>query len=69
MKKPSIKKQIPPHQKATTPTQTVPKQADPAQKKVEEMPAVEWGDRINSGKSIARGGKQDGFVPGAMPAK
>jgi len=38
-------------------------------RQVDELPCVEWGDRINSGKNIARGGKSDGYVPGAMPAR
>ena len=25
----------------------------------------EWGDRVETGRDIARGGKQDGTVPGA----
>lgn len=36
-----------------------------AEKKVEELPSVEWGERLNSGKAIARGGKTTGHVPGA----
>jgi hypothetical protein len=39
-----------------------------AEKKVEELPSVEWGERLGSGKAIARGGKKAGFVPGASPA-
>jgi hypothetical protein len=44
-----------------------PKPVSPheAEKKVEELPSVEWGERLNSGKAIARGGKKTGFVPGA----
>lgn len=34
---------------------------------LEKLPSVEWGERIDSGKAIARGGKDTGFVPGAMP--
>lgn len=33
----------------------------------EQEPAVERGERIASGKAIARGGKEAGFVPGAQP--
>lgn len=29
----------------------------------------EWGDRYADGKIIARGGKEDGAVPGAEPAE
>jgi hypothetical protein len=32
---------------------------------VEKEPAVEWGERIDTGKTIARGGKEAGHVPGA----
>jgi hypothetical protein len=32
---------------------------------VEEDPAVERGERIDTGKTIARGGKESGHVPGA----
>jgi hypothetical protein len=32
---------------------------------VEEDPAVERGERIDTGKTIARGGKETGHVPGA----
>lgn len=33
---------------------------------VEEEAAVEWGERIDTGKTIARGGKEEGEeVPGA----
>ncbi|MFO0877456.1 MAG: hypothetical protein U0840_08780 [Gemmataceae bacterium] len=32
---------------------------------VEKDPAVERGERINIGKSIARGGKEDGDIAGA----
>jgi len=32
-------------------------------------PAAERGERIDTGKQIARGGKEDGAVPGAEPAK
>ena len=58
----------PPHQQAIPP-KSIPKPVDGEQKPVDELPTVEWGDRINSGKSIARGGKDSGFVPGAMPSK
>lgn len=33
---------------------------------VEDDLAVEWGERIATGKMIARGGKSTGDVPGAM---
>ena len=33
----------------------------------EEEPAVERGERIATGKAIARGGGKTGFVPGAQP--
>jgi len=41
---------------------TAPPKADHP---VERDPAVEWGERIATGKDIARGGKKKGFVPGA----
>ncbi|MFT3883632.1 MAG: hypothetical protein QM703_28790 [Gemmatales bacterium] len=69
MKKPQNQKRSQRHHQQTKQTQSVPRQTDADQKHVEELPTVEWGDRIHSGKSIARGGKEDGFVPGAMPAK
>ena len=33
----------------------------------EDEPAVDRGDRIATGKAIARGGRSSGFVPGAQP--
>jgi hypothetical protein len=33
----------------------------------ETTPAQEHGERLDTGKAIARGGKQDGDVPGAEP--
>jgi hypothetical protein len=68
MNKPRTKKQIRHDQKPVTSTQPVLKQTDVEQKQIDELPSVQWGDRIHSGKSIARGGKEGGFVPGAMPA-
>ena len=56
-------------QQALTPNHSASGFVDRDQRQVEELPSVEWGDRINSGKNIARGGKSDGFVPGAMPAR
>ena len=35
------------------------------QKETEKDPAVERGERIDTGKRIARGGKEEGAVPGA----
>jgi hypothetical protein len=32
---------------------------------VEHYFAVEWGERLESSKAIARGGKSNGYVPGA----
>jgi hypothetical protein len=34
---------------------------------VEQQPAVERGERLDSGKTIARGSRSHGFVPGASP--
>lgn len=39
------------------------------QHEVEQNPSVEWGDRLHSGKTIARGGSDSGYVPGAMPSR
>lgn len=36
---------------------------------LEQLLNVEWGERIDSGKAIARGGKDAGYVPGATPSK
>jgi len=36
---------------------------------VEEDPAVEQGERIDTGKAIVRGGKEQGHVPGATEKK
>jgi len=38
---------------------------DDANRPVEEQPAVERGERIDAGKTIARGGHDQGRVPGA----
>jgi hypothetical protein len=35
----------------------------------ETTPAQEWGERIATGKAIARGGQKSGFVPGATEQK
>lgn len=37
------------------------------QKELEKLASVEWGERLASGKAIARAGKETGFVPGATP--
>jgi hypothetical protein len=42
-----------------------PPDRGPAGEQVEEEPAVERGERIDTGKTIARGGKTTGHVPGA----
>lgn len=31
--------------------------------------AQEWAERVDTGKTIARGGKNEGHVPGAEPSK
>jgi hypothetical protein len=36
---------------------------------VEQDPAVERGERIDTGKTIHRGGKTTGYVPGATEQK
>lgn len=43
------------------------KEADQERTTPENEPAVERGERIATGKAIARGGKSTGFVPGAVP--
>lgn len=45
------------------PQQTTDREPD----SVEDVPAVDRGERIATGKGIARGGKDSGFVPGADP--
>jgi hypothetical protein len=35
----------------------------------EEDAAVEWGERVDTGKTIARGGQESGKVPGATDRK
>ena len=40
----------------------------PEADKQETTPAQERGERLDTGKTIARGGKDDGPVPGAEPA-
>ncbi|WP_010586122.1 hypothetical protein [Schlesneria paludicola] len=42
-------------------------EAEQERKTPENEPAVERGERIATGKAIARGGKSKGFVPGAVP--
>jgi hypothetical protein len=32
-------------------------------------PAQEWGERLDTGKAIARGGKEQNHIPGAEPAR
>lgn len=39
----------------------------PGTRKPETQPAEERGERLDTGKTIARGGKEDGDVPGAEP--
>ena len=39
----------------------------PGTKKPETTPAEERGERIDTAKTIARGGKTDGDVPGGQP--
>ena len=37
----------------------------PGTQPVPTTPAEEWGDRVETGRQIARGGKSTGCVPGA----
>jgi len=50
-----------------TPTQrpAAPEKEPASDHPLEKDNAVEWGDRLQTGKRIARGGKQTGAVPGA----
>lgn len=41
----------------------------PDRDKIENDPAVERGERVNTAKHIARGGKTSGHVPGATETK
>lgn len=41
----------------------------PGVKPPETTPAEERGERLDSGKAIARGGKTEGPVPGAEPSR
>lgn len=42
---------------------------EPGVQKPETTPVEEWGERLDTGKAIARGGKNEGAVPGAEPSK
>lgn len=46
-----------------------PQKPDIPENSTEGEPAAERGERIASGKAIARGGKESGFVPGAEPER
>ena len=48
---------------------TAPHDSETANHPVEEEPAVERGERIATGKAIARGGKSTGQVPGATETR
>lgn len=52
---------------------TDPAQDSPGEEKdkkaPEKRPDAEWGERIQTGKDIARGGKTNGPVPGATEEK
>jgi hypothetical protein len=48
---------------------SAPRDGGTADHSVEEDPAVERGERIDTGKTIARGGKEAGRVPGASEQK
>lgn len=47
------------------PPENKPEERNDADLPVEELPAVERGERIDAGKTIARGGRETGRVPGA----
>jgi hypothetical protein len=51
------------------PTRTEADRSKPGEQKAETTPAQEWGERLDTGKKIARGGTTEGRVPGAEPAR
>ena len=50
---------------ADEPDATAPRDRADGVREPETTPAQERGERIDTGKSIARGGKEEGRVPGA----
>ncbi|MCU0704338.1 MAG: hypothetical protein MUF18_10220 [Fimbriiglobus sp.] len=54
----------PPPQEPMPPTDP-PRPAGTA--RPDTTPAEEWGERIDTGRTIARGGQQEGDVPGSEP--
>ena len=63
---PAPEKPAPAEEQKGTAKETAPRgNAQP----VETTPAEERGERLATGKTIARGGKTTGHVPGAMPSK
>ena len=46
-----------------------PAKPPPGTHNPEITPAEERGERLDTGKAIARGGKTEGHVPGAEPAR
>jgi hypothetical protein len=52
-----------------SPPRIEPDERDDADLPVEEEPAVDRGERLDAGKTIARGGHETGRVPGAEESK
>lgn len=50
-----------------TPNPPTPPPHPPGTKQPDTTPAEERGERIDTGKAIARGGKAEGEVPGGQP--
>jgi hypothetical protein len=55
--------------KPNQPNPPAPPPHPPGTKKPETTPAEERGERIDTGKAIARGGKTEGEVPGGEPGE
>jgi hypothetical protein len=51
------------------PPKNTPEERNDADFPVEEQPAVDRGERIDAGKTIARGGHETGRVPGAEESR
>ena len=64
-KEPNMNKKPSPPRK--TQRETAPETQQDERQSPEQEPAIERGERIATGKAIARGGRDSGFVPGAQP--
>ena len=56
-----------PSPRRKTPRKITPETQQDERQSPEQEPAIERGERIATGKAIARGGRDSGFVPGAQP--